>query len=121
MLERHAERAWKRGRSAWLGFLSFALALCSTYAVSFCSDWRLVGIMYLLIIDGGVLSFNLLYYSDYFARLREAGASLEKAFRFFSYAGDPLLICINVCIAILCIAVGCLAVAVRAKRLKRSR
>lgn len=121
MIEMHAELAWKSGRFAWLGFLSFAFALCSTYAVSFCSDWRLVDILYLLIMDGGVLSFNLLYYSEYFKRLREAGAPLANALSFFARSGDPLLICINVSIAILCIAVGCLAAAVRVKRLKRTR
>ena len=120
-IELHAEQAWKSGHFAWLGFLSFALALCSTYAISFCSDWRLVGILYLLIMDGGVLSFNLLYYSEYFKRLREAGFPLANAFPFFARTGDPLLICINVSIAILCIAVGCLAVVIRAKRIKRTR
>ena len=121
MIELHAELAWKSGHFAWIGFLSFALALCSTYAVSFCSDWRLVGILYLLIMDGGVLSFNLLYYSEYFKALREAGPLQAHAFPFFARSGDPLLICINVIIAILCITVGCLAAAVRAKRLARTR
>lgn len=121
MIELHAELAWKSGRFAWLGFLSFALALCSTYAVSFCSDWRLVSILYLLIMDGGVLSFNLLYYSEYFKHLREAGAPLANALPFFARSGDPLLICINVSVAILCIVVGCLAAAVRAKHLARAR
>ena len=120
-IELRAETAWKSGRFAWLGFLSFALALCSTYAVSFCSDWRLVGILYLLIMDAGVLSFNLLYYSEYFKRLREAGAPLANAFPFFARSGEPLLICINAGIAILCVAVGCLAAVVRAKRLARAR
>ena len=120
-IEMHAEQAWKNGRFAWFGFLSFALALCSTYAVSFCSDWRLVGILYLLIMDAGVLSFNLLSYSEYFKRLREAGAPLANAFPFFALSGDPLLICINAGIAVLCVAVGCLAAVVRAKRIKRTR
>ena len=120
-IEMHAEQAWKSGRFAWLGFLSFALALCATYAVSFCSDWRLVGTLYLLIMDAGVLSFNLLYYSEYFKRLREAGAPLANAFPFFARSGDPLLICINAGIAVLCVAVGCLAAVVRAKRIKRTR
>ena len=121
MIELHAEQAWRSGHFAWLGFLSFAIALCSTYAVSFCSDWRLVGILYLLIMDGGVLSFNLLYHSEYFERLRQAAVPLAKTFPFFVRLGDPLLICINIGSAILCIAVGCLAAVVRAKRFKRNR
>ena len=120
-IEMHAEQAWKNGRFAWLCFLSLALALCSTYAVSFCSDWRFVGILYLLIMDAGVLSFNLLYYSEYFTRLREAGAQLANVLPFFARSGDPLLICINIGIAVLCASVGCLAAAVRAKRFKRAR
>ena len=120
-IELRAERAWMSGRFAWLGFLSFAFALCATYAISFCSDWRLVGILYLLIMDGGVLSFNLLYYSEYFEHLRRGAAPLAKALPFFARLGDPLLICINIGIGILCIIAGCLAAVVRAKRLKRSR
>ena len=72
-------------------------------------------------MDAGVLSFNLLYYSEYFTRLREAGAQLANVFPFFARSDDPLLICINAGIAVLCVAVGCLAAAVRVKRLKRTR
>lgn len=118
-LELRAEYAWKSGRVHWLCFLSFALALCCTYAVTFCSDWRLVNIIYLLVVNAGIFSFNVLYYSSYFTAFRNIGLSLEARVPFLSNVDGLSLVCVNISVALVCVAIGLLAMFARSKRLKR--
>ncbi|MBP3710417.1 MAG: hypothetical protein J6I73_08470 [Treponema sp.] len=114
-----AEYAWKNGWISWLCFLSFAFALCAAYALTFCSDWRLVGIVYLLIMEAGVLSCNMLYYSDYFALIRNLDVMLAMRMPFLFSVNEPLLVIANMFVGMLCILIGLLASHTRSKKQRR--
>ena len=126
LIELHAEQAWKGGWIRWLCFASLGFALFSSYALSFCSEWRLINILYLFIMQAGIISFNTLYYTVYFAGYRGKDQPLRLAAErfkytgFFKYIDDPMLVCTNVLISVIFIIIGIIAVCARVRRSRRS-
>jgi hypothetical protein len=119
IIEIRAEHAWNGGYISWLCFISFGLALFSVYALTFCSEWRLINIIYLLLMESGVLSLNLLYFSDYFLPIRKFSLQLGSSLKFFTCLDEPLLVCMNVFLSFIFIGIGTTAVFTRTKNNKR--
>jgi hypothetical protein len=118
-IENRAESSWKAGRMSWLGFTSFGLILFSVYALTFSSGWRLINIMYLFLMEAGVISFNLLYFSDYFRFVRNYSVIIETHIKFPAGLTEPVLVCINVFFSVLFIFIGILTAQSQVKRNKR--
>jgi hypothetical protein len=118
-IEVRAENAWRAGYISWLCFISFGLALFSIYSLTFCSEWRLINIIYLFLMEAGVLSFNLLYFSQYFLPLRKLSIEIGNKFKCFTRLDEPLLVCINVFLSLVFIGVGVTAVLTKKKKNKR--
>ncbi|MFA6855760.1 MAG: hypothetical protein WCR31_00995 [Treponema sp.] len=118
-IEVRAENAWHAGYINWLCFISFGLALFSVYSLTFCSEWRLINIIYLLLMEAGVLSFNLLYFSDYFLPLRKLSIRIVNNFNFLTHLDEPLLVCINVFLTLVFICIGVTTVLTKKQKNKR--
>lgn len=118
-IETRAEHAWNAGYVSWLSFISFGLALFSVYALTFCSEWRLIDIIYLLVMESGVISFNLLYFSDYFSQFRESAAGIGTHMKFFASLDEPVLVCINIFFSLIFIFIGITAALTRVRKNKR--
>lgn len=116
LINSFAEKAREKGFLNFLGRVSWALCLCAMYAFTFCTSWRLLSVLYLLIMDAGVLAFNILYHSVYFESFREAGAKIVSHFSFLSHFDDPLLFAVNIILIIVALLVGLGASAVSKKR-----
>lgn len=121
ILELRAEYAWRGGFVKWLCFLSLAFALCSAYALTFCSDWRLVNVMYFLVAATGIFALSIVYYSNYFAVVRNLDSAISERISFLDSSDTPLLCALNVLIGVACIATGLIAEAARARRQRRMR
>lgn len=106
----HAKRAWSRGIISYLAFASLGVALFSVYALSFCSRWRLMGVVIMLSMYLGVLAFNALYASDALASVRAWSLSLPFG------GNDVVLMCVNLSIAVLMVLLGALSSLIRARR-----
>ena len=118
--EVRAEHAWHEGVMSWLSFVAFGLALFSVYAISFCSEWRLINTLYVFVMEAGVMSFNLLYFSSYFAEFRKFESLLCSSIKFLSHLHEPLLVCMNVFFSLLFIVIGIIEVRIHAAKNKRS-
>ena len=118
-IETRAENAWHSGYIHWLCFMSFGLALFSVYSLTFCSEWRLINIIYLLLMEAGVLSFNLLYFSDYFLSLRKFSNLIGSTSAFLTHLEEPLLISINVFFSLVFIGIGVTAGLTKNRKNKR--
>ncbi|MBQ9630422.1 MAG: hypothetical protein IJR49_02415 [Treponema sp.] len=111
-----SENAREKGFTQYLSRISWALALCAMYGFTFCTAWRLLGILYLLIMDAGVLSFNILYHSSYFEKFRMIGQNFVSKISFLSYFDDAFLFFVNASLIIIAILVAILASAINHKR-----
>jgi hypothetical protein len=118
--EARAESAWHEGLISWLSFVAFGLALFSVYAISFCSEWRLINTLYVFVMDAGVMSFNLLYFSSYFAEFRNLESLLCSSIKFLTHLHEPLLVCMNVLFSLVFTVIGIIEVRIHAAKNKRS-
>jgi len=118
--EARAERAWHEGLISWLCFVSFGLALFSVYAISFCSEWRLINTLNVFVMEAGVMSFNLLYFSNYFSVFRDFQNLLCNSIPFLTHLYEPLLVCMNVLFSVIFTVIGIIEVSIHAAQNKRS-
>jgi hypothetical protein len=118
-IEMRAEQAWNSGYVSWLCFASFGLALFSSYALTFCSQWRLVDVIYLCVMQSGILSFNLLYYSGYARPVRAYAEQVLSRIKFVPPLDEPLLVCVNVFSSLVFICVGAAAALTQMKTNRR--
>jgi hypothetical protein len=119
--EVRAESAWHEGFISWFSFVAFGLVLFSVYAISFCSEWRLINTLYVFVMEAGVMSFNLLYFSSYFAEFRNYESLLCHRIKFLAHLHEPLLACMNVLFSLLFIILGIIEVRIHTAKNKRSR
>lgn len=104
---KRAMAAKSGGPVSWLSFASLGIVLFAVYALSFCSRWRLMGVVIMLSMYAGVLGFNLLYFSP----MLDSMLALSLAMPFGG--SETLLTCINLSLAVLFVLLGTLSVLIR--------
>lgn len=124
-LMEYARNAWSGGIGQWLGFLSFALALCSVIAFQYSSGWRLINGLSVMFFAGLVCLVNYGFYcgmifkntrnvwNSYFMELSEKNTGFLQ--NLFS-AEEPMLIFINLVIFAVILITGIFLFAFKYKR-----
>lgn len=108
---KRARNAQKRGILSWLSFSSIGVLLFSIYALSFCSRWRLMSVVIMLSMYAGVLSFNVLYFSNMFRGMRAISLSMPIG----GGSDETLLLCTNLSLAVLFVLLGVFSSLLRAR------
>lgn len=98
------------GVLSWMEFASLGVVLFCVYALSFCSQWRLMSVVIMLSMYTGVLSFNALYNSPLLGGLRRWSRTMPFGNE------QSLLVCVNLSLAVLFVLLGALFCLARARR-----
>ena len=112
-LENLAEKAWSEGIIHWLCFASFGLALCSVYALIYCSSWRMINTLYVWFGEVFVTVMNNLYFTPMALPVRLAAKSWGGFFRLLD---EPALVTANVAVSLIFIIFGITAIIIRSRR-----
>ncbi len=91
------------GFLSWLAFASIGLALLTVYGIQFMSSWKLANVTFVICFAVGILFINYLYYMNILPDILK-----EVAERLANFTGlkDPLIVLINIIIALLCVGIG---------------
>lgn len=91
------------GILAWLAFASMGLALLAVYGIQFMSSWKLANVTFVICSAFAILFINYLYYMNILPDiLKEIAVKLSG----FTGLKDPLIVLINIIIALLCVGIG---------------
>lgn len=91
------------GILAWLAFASMGLALLAVYGIQFMSSWKLANVAFVICSAFAILFINYLYYMNILPDiLKEIAVKLSG----FTGLKDPLIVLINIIIALLCVGIG---------------
>lgn len=96
-----AQRAWAKGWTFWLAFLSVGLVLCSVFGLSNLSEWKLVNTCILVVATCLILVFNTVYYMPWFEFLKIRNLDNVGMFKAMGkFMDEPVLVLINLIFAI---------------------
>ena len=113
----HAEIAFSKGWTFWLGFLSLGLLIASLYGTADLFRWRLLNSGFLMIMTFGILVVNTIYYYPFITSFRRQYINNKGFFIFLAkYIDDPLLVLVNVSVSLIFIIIGIIRFATRKKR-----
>lgn len=101
------EKAFNKGFTFWLGYLSLALVICSLYGVSNFFDWRLINTTVILSLTCIILTFNKVYFLPVFSVYKIRYIQSKEFFQFLGrFMDDPFLCLINVFSSLIFITIG---------------
>ena len=117
LIMEHAEIAFSKGWTFWLGFLSLGLLIASLYGTADLFRWRLLNSGFLMIMTFGILVVNTIYYYPFITSFRRQYINNKGFFIFLAkYIDDPLLVLVNVSVSLIFIIIGIIRFATRKKR-----
>lgn len=117
LIMEHAMKAFAKGWTYWLAFLSLGLLLTTLYGTADLFRWRLLNTGFLLIMTFGILCAHTLYYHPVFTSFRRQYINNRGFFIFLSkFMDDPLLVLTNVVLSFVFIIIGIVRFATRKKR-----
>ena len=117
LIMEHAEKAFLKGWTFWLGFLSLGLLMMSLYGAADLFRWRLLNSGFLMIMTCGILAANTLYYHPFVTSFRRQYINNKGFFIFLGkYMDDPLLVLVNVTLSLVFVIIGIVRFATRKKR-----
>ena len=117
LIIQHAQTAFSKGWTFWLGFLSLGLLFASLYGAADLFRWRLLNSGFLMLMTFGILAANTLYYHPVVTSFRRQYINNKTFFIFLGkYMDDPLLVLVNVVLSLVFIIIGIVRFATRKKR-----
>ena len=117
LIMEHAEIAFSKGWTFWLGFLSLGLLFASLYGAADLFRWRLLNSGFLMLMTFGIFAANTLYYHPVVTSFRRQYINNKGFFIFLGkYMDDPLLVLANVTLSLVFIIIGIVRFATRKKR-----
>lgn len=116
LLIRRADLAVHKGISFYLGFLTFAFAICSVYAISNFYKWRLISVTTMIFSVAGIYILNSIYYYQGFSSFIFKLTN-NKFFDFLNnYFDEPLLCLINFFIGLIFTTIGIVHYFIRSRK-----
>ena len=117
LIMEHAQIAFAKKWTFWLGFLSLGLLFASLYGAADLFRWRLLNSGFLMIMTFGIFVANTLYYHPAVTSFRRQYINNKGFFVFLGkYIDDPLLVLVNVTFSLAFIIIGIVRFATRNKR-----
>lgn len=117
LIMQHAQVAFAKGWTFWLGFLSLGLLIMSLYGTADLFRWRLLNSGFLMIMTFGIFTANTLYYHPAVTSFRRQYINNKSFFIFLGkYMDDPLLVLVNVSLSLVFVIIGIVRFATRKKR-----
>ena len=117
LIMQHAQVAFAKGWTFWLGFLSLGLLIMSLYGTADLFRWRLLNSGFLMIMTFGIFTANTLYYHPAVTSFRRQYINNKSFFIFLGkYMDDPLLVLVNVSFSLVFVIIGIVRFATRKKR-----
>ena len=113
----HANIAFAKGWTFWLGFLSLGLLVISLYGTADIFRWRLLNSGFLMVATFAIFAVNTMYYHPVVTSFRRQYINGKGFFIFLGkYMDDPLLVLVNVSFSLVFIIIGIVRFATRKKR-----
>ncbi len=106
------KQSFDDGFGSYLAFLSFALLLCSVYALSSFFEWKLMNTCLLVFVTYSILVVNSFYYLPVLQVLKTKLTSNVAMEKLGNYINDPLIFVINILFTIAFLVVGIIKFAV---------
>lgn len=117
LIMQHAQNAFEKGWTFWLGFLSLGLLIMSLYGAADLFRWRLLNSGFLMVMTFGIYVANTLYYHPVVTSFRRQHINSKGFFIFLGkYMDDPLLVLVNVSLSLVFVIIGIVRFATRKKR-----
>ena len=117
LIMQHAQNAFEKGWTFWLGFLSLGLLIMSLYGAADLFRWRLLNSGFLMVMTFGIYVANTLYYHPIVTSFRRQHINSKGFFIFLGkYMDDPLLVLVNVSLSLVFVIIGIVRFATRKKR-----
>jgi hypothetical protein len=105
-LVEYGENSLEGGVIPYLCFLSLALALVTVYGITAFFDWKFLSVCAVALITLGILSFNTLYFSSYFASLKNHIYNISL-FNFLNgFIDNSFLVVVNLLVSSIFIVTG---------------
>lgn len=116
LIIRRGELSLQKGISFYLGFLTFAFAICSLYALTNYYHWKLISVVMIFLETVGILLFNTMYFSNFMNPIIYKLTN-NGFFNFLNrFMDEPLLNLINLICGIVFITIGTVNFAVKKRK-----
>lgn len=116
---RRADLALQKGWTFYLGFLTFAFALCALYGITNFFKWRLVSVIAMIFEFALILILNTIYFSQNLSSFIFSITN-NKFFLFLqNYVDEPLLCLVNFVLGLIFTAIGIVHFAIQTKKGKK--
>lgn len=119
LILRRADLALQKGWTFYLGFLTFAFALCALYGITNFFKWRLVSVVSMIFDFALVLILNTIYFSQNLSSFIFSISS-KRFFLFLqNYVDEPLLCLVNFVLGLIFTTIGIVHFAIQTKKEKK--